>query len=85
MEKLTFEDAVRWRLRRLYRTKRYTMNEFTKYVGIPYSTLNSFMNKKSKGINLINLHKMCNGLDISMKDFFDHKVFDNLLEDDDKN
>lgn len=80
-KKLTFNDAVRRRIKRLYKYKRYTMNEFAKKAGIPYSTLNSYLNSNTSSLTLSSLDKICTGLDITLQDFFNNELFDDVIHE----
>lgn len=75
--KYTFSDAVRVRIRRLYRKEKYSMRECALKAKIPYTTLNSYMIGETNTITLRTLHKICNGLNINLHDFFDDELFDN--------
>ena len=81
IRKVTFSDAVRKRLKKLYKKRSLTMHEFAVMIGIPYSTINTFMNAKSNSITLKTLYKMCEGLDISVQEFFNDELLENLKED----
>ena len=80
-KKLTFNDAVRRRIKRLYKYKRYTMNEFANKAGIPYSTLNSYINSSTSSLTLSTLDKICMGLDMSLQEFFDNELFDDVIHE----
>lgn len=75
MRKNTFPDAVRSRMRRLYRNKRYNMHEFALLIGVPYSTINSFMNEQSNNLNLTTLCRICDGFGITVQEFFNDDLF----------
>lgn len=67
----SFSEAMRTRIKRLYKEKDYSLSELTRVSGIPYSTLNSFMNRQSNSITVSTLDKICKGLGITLADFFD--------------
>jgi transcriptional regulator with XRE-family HTH domain len=80
-KKLTFNDAVRRRIKRLYKYKRYTMNEFAKKAGIPYSTINSYINSTTSSLTLSTLDKICVGLNMTVPEFFDNELFDDVIHE----
>lgn len=43
--------------------------------GIPYSTLNDFMNRKTKTIRLETLLHVCEGFNLTLEQFFADKIF----------
>ena len=80
-KKLTFNDAVRRRIKRLYKYKRYTMHEFAKKSGIPYSTLNSYINSTTSSLTLSTLDKICMGLGMSLQEFIDNELSDDIIHE----
>lgn len=42
------------------------------------STIESILNGQSKNPKLLTIVRICNGLDIELKDFFDDKLFSNI-------
>lgn len=46
--------------------------------GISYETVRDFMSSKSNNIGIITLKKLCDGLDITITDFFDTPQFRSL-------
>ncbi|MCT4660522.1 MAG: helix-turn-helix domain-containing protein [Tissierellales bacterium] len=65
------------RLLSLCEEKDITLNKLATLSGITQSTLNSIVKGESKNPSLATIKKICIGLDISIKDFFD-KDFDEL-------
>jgi len=44
--------------------------------GVPLATVKSIMQRRTNGITVKTLFMILNGLEISMKDFFDDEIFD---------
>lgn len=57
------------------------MHEFAKKSGIPYSTLNSYINSSTSSLTLSTLDKICMGLDMSLQEFFDNELFDDVIHE----
>lgn len=55
-----------------------SINKLTNLSIITQSTLNSIINGESKNPQLRTIAKICYGLGISLKDFFNSSYFDNL-------
>ena len=46
--------------------------------GVSPSTIYSMLNEKSQNPGMVSLKKLCDGLDISIRQFFDCDLFDDL-------
>lgn len=66
---MTKEQIVE-KIQKLREEKGYSMNRLAKIAGISYTGLFHFKTKKTD-LNVQTLQKICNGLGISMKEFFD--------------
>jgi len=77
----TTDNAVRERIRKLCQTKNYTINKLADVSGLNYSTVRDFMKGKNNNIGIITIKKLCDGLDISLYDFFHHEMFKNIEQE----
>ena len=57
-------------------------SELAEISNVHYTTLISFMNGKNKTITL---NTLCEGLKINLYDFFDSYLFDNIIDEHEKN
>jgi len=78
---MQLSDAVRKRIIELSLGKNITLHKLSLDSGIPYSTLNSFLNKKSKNLTLGTLLHLCEGLEIELNEFFSDKIFDDVVDE----
>ena len=46
--------------------------------GVPPSTIYSMLNAKSKNPGIVTIQKLCDGLGISLREFFDDPLFEGL-------
>lgn len=69
---MTKEQIVE-KIQRLRKEKGYTMNSFAIKAGISYANYYRIENKKTD-MNVQTLQKICDALEISVKDFFDEAV-----------
>ena len=46
--------------------------------GVPPTTVYSMLNAKSKNPGIVTIQKLCDGLNISVREFFDDSVFEGL-------
>ena len=49
--------------------------------GITPSTVYSMLNSKSKNPGVVSIKKICDGLEISVREFFDSELFDELEQE----
>ena len=49
--------------------------------GIPYSTISTFMSRKTELIKLDTLLHICEGFNITLREFFTDSIFDNAEQD----
>lgn len=72
------KDAVGLRVQVLCAKYEITVNEFARKCGVAPSTIYSMMNEKSKNPGVVSLQKICDGLDISVREFFNDSLFEKL-------
>lgn len=77
-EMMTMVDAVIYRINSLCDKRGYTIYELSKLSGIAQSTLNEIMQGRSARPRIDTITKICLGLGIPVKDFFDDPVFENI-------
>ena len=58
-----------------------TINALADHAGIPPSTIYSILNQKSKNPGVITIKKICDGLDISLEEFFQSDEFDDVEQE----
>lgn len=72
------KDAVGLRIQVLCAEHEITVNELARKCGVAPSTIYSMMNEKSKNPGVVSIQKICDGLDISVREFFNDSLFENL-------
>lgn len=65
-------QAVRERIAELCEEKHITINKLANISGITQSTLNNIMSGRN---NISTIQKICDGLEITVTDFFDSPLF----------
>lgn len=73
--------AVSRRILQLCRDKNITVNKLATLSAVTQSTVNDIINMKSKNIGIVTLKKLCDGLQITITDFFDDDMFRNLEQE----
>ena len=66
---------VRYKIKRLIKEKKITMYQLAQYSDIPYSTLKSIIYSQSNSTSIDNIYRICNGLDITLEEFFSTEEF----------
>ena len=59
-------------------SKNITVNKLATVSGVTQSTVNDIVNRKAKNIGIITIKKLCDGLDMTITDFFDTEQFRSL-------
>ena len=72
------KGAVAARITELCKNEKLTVNALANLAGMSSSTIYSMLNAKSQNPGVISLQKICDALDISMREFFDSPLFENL-------
>ena len=72
-------EAARQRILELCSERKITVNKLAMISGITQSTLNNIIGGRNNSMTLSTVQKICDGLDITIKDFFDSNVF-NAIE-----
>ena len=49
--------------------------------GVSPSTIYSMLNEKSKNPGIVSIQKICDGLEISVREFFDDAIFEGLEQE----
>ena len=75
------KEAVAKRILNLCEERNMAVNALASVSGIPPSTIYSMLNEKSKNPGVVSLKKICDGLEISIRDFFNDDLFDDLEQE----
>lgn len=68
-------QAVRERIAELCEEKHITINKLANISGITQSTLNNIMSGRNDSTTISTIQKICDGLEITVTDFFDSPLF----------
>lgn len=74
-------EAVVQRIIELCEEKNITINGLAKISAIPPSTLKNIIYGVSKNPGVVTLKMLCDGLEISLEDFFSSELFRNLQQE----
>ncbi len=71
-------DAVKQRILNLLKERNMSINKVCMLGNLTTSTLNTMLNDKSEYCSVRTLQKVCQGLNISLYDFFNDDIFKEL-------
>lgn len=75
------KNAVADRIIELCNQKNIAINALANMAGISPSTLYSVLNEKSQNPGIVTIKKLCDGLEISLREFFDADIFEDIEQE----
>ena len=70
------KEAVAQRILELCRERNIAVNALANISGVSTSTIYSMLNQKSQNPGVVSIKKICDGLEITVREFFDSPLFD---------
>lgn len=74
-------EAVAERILELCKERDITVNKLCTISAVTQSTVNDIVNKKAKNIGIVTIKKLCDGLQMTVVEFFDCDLFKNLEQE----
>ncbi len=74
-------EAVKLRIHELCEKNKITINRLANISGITQSTLNNIIGGRNNSTTVSTVKKICDGLNISIQDFFASAVFEDLEQE----
>lgn len=74
-------SAVKKRILELCAERHITVNKLATISGVTQSTLNNIINGRNHSTTISTIKKLCDGLDISIEQFFNSDLFQNLEQE----
>ncbi len=78
---MNISEAVAERIVGLCIERNITVNKLSTMSGVTQSTVNDIVNHRAKNIGIITIKKLCDGLDMTITEFFDTDTFRNLVQE----
>lgn len=75
------KDAVVQRFQEICEKRNITINELANLSGVTPSTAYSMFDHRRRDISIITIKKFCDGLDLSLEEFFSGEVFKQLEQE----
>ena len=70
------KEAVAQRILELCRERNIAVNALANISGVSPSTIYSMLNQKSQNPGVVSIKKLCDGLEITVREFFNSPLFD---------
>ena len=78
---MTTKEAVAQRIIDLCNERNIAINALANISGVSPSTIYSMLNQKSQNPGVVSIKKICDGLEITVRDFFDDPLFDSTEQE----
>ena len=78
---MSVKDAVVIRFKQICSERDIKINELAVLSGVTPSTAYSMMDASRRDVSIVTIKKFCDGLDISLGEFFDAEPFDILEQE----
>ena len=78
---MSVKDVVAERFMQLCKDRNIKINELANISGVTPSTAYSMMDKNRRDVSILTIKKFCDGLDITLGEFFSTPEFDTLEQE----
>lgn len=78
---MSVKDAVAHRFQQLCQERNIKTNELANLSGVTPSTVYSMLDPSRRDVSITTIKKLCDGLDISLGEFFSGTGFDSLEQE----
>lgn len=75
------KEAVAERIIQICKERNMAINALANLSGVSPSTVYSMLNAKSQNPGVVSIKKLCDGLGITLKEFFDSEIFEELEQE----
>lgn len=75
---MTLSKAIGERIKQLLNERQFSQYELYKRGGVPRSTVCDVINNNKKRVSTDTVYQICSTLGISLQEFFDDPLFENL-------
>ena len=78
---MTVGEAVRQRIIQLCQERDISINKLSSISGVTQSTVNNIVSGRNNSATVSTIKKLCDGLDITIEEFFTSELFRNLEQE----
>ena len=78
---MQLSDATRQRIKELLKEKDMKLFDLSKAAGVSLPTISDFLKNDTKNLRMDTMLHICEGFNITLKDFFDNSIFDEVISE----
>lgn len=78
---MQLSDATRKRIKFLLKEKNMKLWDLSKAAGISLPTISDFLKNNTKNLRMDTMLHICEGFNITLKDFFDDPLFEDVISE----
>ena len=78
---MQLSDATRKRIYDLLKEKNMKLFDLSKAAGVALPTISDFLKNDTKNLRMDTMLHICEGFNITLKDFFDNTIFDEVISE----
>ena len=78
---MRIKKAVIYRIKELCKKKNLKLNSLANISGITPSTVYTMFDNSRKDVGIVTIKKLCDGLDVTINEFFSDDIFENLEQE----
>ena len=78
---MVVKDVVAKRIKELCEERHIKLNELANLSGVTPSTVYSLMDERRRDVSVVTVKKLCDGLDMTIGEFFSTAEFDGLEQE----
>ena len=75
------KEAVAQRIIQLCKERNIAINALANISGVSPSTIYSMLNEKSQNPGIVSIKKICDGFEMTLREFFNSELFDGLEQE----
>ena len=79
---MKLEKAIQYKINQICKEKEITISKLAELSCLTQSSVNNLINGHSKNPKTLTILRICDGLGIKLKDFYDDPIFDNIDRED---
>lgn len=79
---MTVQEAISKKIKKILKEKNLTINKLATISCLTQSTVQSLVDGKSSNPTLVTIVKLCNGLDMTLSEFFGDRIFFEIVRHD---
>ena len=78
---MQLSDATRIRIKQLLKQNNMKLFDLSKAAGVSLPTISDFMKNDTKNLRMDTMLHICEGFNITLKDFFDDSIFEEVISE----